>query len=98
MMETKKEIRIEEKKSNLIMESRKRLALSGVTDVVSFNEENIMLDTNQGALLIRGNGLKMNKLDVQNGEVTITGCINSFNYTGTESKRDKESIISKLFK
>lgn len=98
MMETKKEIRIEEKKSNLIMESRKRLALSGVTDVVSFNEENILLDTNQGALLIRGNGLKMNKLDVQNGEVTITGCINSFNYTGTESKRDKESIISKLFK
>lgn len=97
-MENKKEIKIEEKKGNLFLENRRRLTLTGVVDVVSFNEENILLDTNLGALLIKGNGLKMNKLDVQNGEVTITGSINSFNYTGSESKQNKESIISKLFK
>lgn len=98
MMEIKREVKIEEKKSNVTMENRKRLTLTGVVDVVSFNEQNILLDTNLGAVLIKGNGLKMNKLDVQNGEVTITGYMNSLSYTGSESKQDKESILSKLFK
>lgn len=97
-MEVKKEIRIEDKKSNLTLESRKRLTLSGVVEVVSFNEDQIMLNTILGSLTVKGEGLKMNKLDVQNGEVIIIGTVNSCAYTGAEIKKDKESIISKLFK
>lgn len=97
-MEVKKEIKIEDRKSGLMLENRKKLSLSGVVDVISFNEEQIVLNTVLGSLTIKGEGLKMNKLDVQNGEVVMVGIVNSFIYTNKESKKDKESILSKLFK
>jgi sporulation protein YabP len=97
-MEVRKEIKIEDRKSGLILESRKKLSLNGVLEVVSFNEEQIVLNTIIGSLTIKGEGLKMNKLDVQNGEVVMVGMVNSFMYTNKESKKDKESVLSKLFK
>ncbi|MFL0248006.1 sporulation protein YabP [Candidatus Clostridium stratigraminis] len=97
-MEAKKEIKIEDKKSNLILENRKRLSLTGIIEVISFNENVIMLNTCLGAMTIKGEGLKMNKLDVQNGDVIIIGTIQSCMYSGNEIKKDNESIIRKLFK
>lgn len=94
----KKEIKIEEKKSLLSIENRKKLILNGVVEVVSFNEEQIVLNTNLGTLNIKGQGLKMNKLDVQNGDVIIIGTINSCIYTNSQIKKEKEGLISKLFK
>ena len=92
------EIKREEKKSNLTLENRKRLVLNGVVEVVSFNEEKILLNTIQGILTIKGVELKMNKLDVQNGEVVIVGKIDSFSYSGSEAKQNNENILKKLFK
>lgn len=97
-MEAKKEVKTEDKKSNLILENRKRLVLTGVLEVISFNDVVIMLNTCMGSMTIKGEGLRMNKLDVQNGEVVIIGTINSCVYSGTEIKKDNESIIKKLFK
>ncbi|WP_123054820.1 sporulation protein YabP [Clostridium sp. JN-1] len=95
----KKETKIaDEKKSIMNIENRKKLTLSGVLEVVSFNEEQIILNTNLGTLSIKGSNLKMNKLDVQNGDVIIIGMINSCIYMSKEAKKSKESIISKLFK
>lgn len=94
----KKEMKIDEKKSVLSLESRKKLTLNGVIEVVSFNEEQIVLNTNLGTLNIRGTGLKMNKLDVQNGDVIIIGTVNSCIYTNSEIKKPKQSLVSKLFK
>ncbi|MBU5592096.1 sporulation protein YabP [Clostridium sp. MSJ-4] len=98
-MENKKDTKIEDKKSNLILDSRKRLSLTGVIEVFSFNEENIALNTSMGVLNIKGKNLKMNKLDVQNGEVAIIGTIDSFVYSTSDAKQvNKESIIKRLFK
>lgn len=97
-MESKKQLSIEDNKSNLILENRKKLNLTGVIEVVSFNDEVIVLNTNLGMLNVKGKELKMNKLDVKNGDLTVIGLINSFVYTGVESKKDKESILAKLFK
>ncbi|MCT8977486.1 sporulation protein YabP [Clostridium sp. CX1] len=94
----KKETKLEEKKSVLNLENRKRLILNGVVEVISFNEEQIVLNTNLGSLNIKGAGLKMNKLDVQNGDVIIVGTINSCIYTNSEIKKEKQSLVSKLFK
>lgn len=96
-MEAKKEIKPEDKKSILTLENRKRMCLNGVIEVVNFNDQQIILNTNLGMLAIKGSNLKMNKLDVQNGEIVVVGQLNSYIYTGTEAK-DKESILSKLFK
>lgn len=93
----KKEIKIEGK-SNLNLENRKRLTLSGVVEVVSFNEDQIILNTSLGTLNIKGEGLKMNKLDVQNGDVIINGIVNSCVYINKENKKEKEKLLSKLFK
>lgn len=97
-MEVRKDVKFEEKKSNITLENRKKLFLTGVMEVISFNEEKILLNTSLGMLTIKGSGLKMNKLDVQNGEVMIAGTVDSFVYSGSEAKQDKESILSKLFK
>lgn len=97
-MEAKKDMKIEDKKSNLSLENRKKLYISGVIEVISFNETQIVLTTCLGMLTIKGEGLKMNKLDVQNGEVNIVGTLNSFVYSGAKDKQDKEGIFERLFK
>lgn len=96
-MEVKKE-NIENKRSNLTLENRKKLVLSGVVEVISFDDRSIILDTTLGTLTVRGQDLKMNKLDVQNGDIIILGQVNSCIYTTTESKKDKENIIARLFR
>ena len=97
-MEKKDISKIEENKGNLILENRKKLTLSGVVEVISFDEEKILLNTKLGALTIKGTELKMNKLDVQNGDVTIVGDVWSMVYSSKEMKKEKESIIGRLFK
>ncbi len=97
-MEAKKEVKLEEKKSNLVLDSRKKLSLNGVIEVISFDEEKILLNTCLGMLTVKGQGLKMNKLDVQNGDILIVGNIDSFVYTSTQAKKDSEGILKRLFK
>ena len=97
-MEAKKDIKLDDKKSNLNLESRRKLSLTGVAEVVNFNDKQITLNTNFGVLNIKGEDLKMTKLDVQNGDIIIIGKVNSFVYSGGEARRDNESILSKLFR
>ncbi len=97
-MEKKSENRLEEPRSNIILENRKKLTLTGVEEVISFDDEKILLNTKLGFLTIKGSELKMNKLDVQNGDVIIVGNVASIVYSSKEIKKEKESIISKLFK
>jgi sporulation protein YabP len=97
-MEKKTDNKIDDNKSNLTLENRKKLILSGVVEVISFDEQKIDLTTKLGNLSIKGEDLKMNKLDVQNGDVIIVGSILSMIYNGKVSKKSNESILSKLFK
>ncbi len=97
-MEVKKEIKIEDKRSSLMLENRKKLTVNGVIEVINFNENQILLNTDVGTMIVKGRELKMNKLDVQNGDVIITGQVDSFVYTSDKSKEKKDSIISRLFR
>lgn len=97
-MEKKSENKLEEPRSNIILENRKKLIITGVEEVISFDDEKILLNTKLGFLTVKGSELKMNKLDVQNGDVIIVGNLSSIVYSSKEVKKEKESIISKLFK
>lgn len=97
-MEKKSENKLEEPRSNIILENRKKLTITGVEEVISFDDEKILLNTKLGFLTVKGSELKMNKLDVQNGDVIIVGNLSSIVYSSKEVKKEKESIISKLFK
>lgn len=97
-METKKAVSEKENKnSTLSLINRKKLSMSGILEVISFKDIEIILKTSLGEMIIKGDDLKMNKLDVQNGDIVIVGEINSLLYTGRDSS-DKESILRKLFK
>jgi sporulation protein YabP len=98
LMEKRVENKVDDNKCNLFLENRKKLTLSGVIEVISFDEQKIDLTTSLGNLTIKGEELKMNKLDVQNGDVIIAGDIASIVYNGKISKKSNESIISRLFK
>ncbi|GCD09200.1 sporulation protein YabP [Clostridium tagluense] len=97
-MEVKKEVKIEDKRSNLLLENRKKLTINGVIEVINFNENQILLNTDVGTMIVKGQQLKMNKLDVQNGDVVISGKVDAFIYTSGMSKVKKDSIISRLFR
>lgn len=76
---------------------RKKLELTGVIEVLNFNEENVILETSMGGLLIKGNNMKVNVLNVENGDMCIDGFINSLTYV-SKDKTKKESILKKMFK
>ncbi|MCR6515036.1 sporulation protein YabP [Clostridium sp. LY3-2] len=97
-MDNKKEISNKIKKSGLTLEERKIMTLTGVLEVVSFYDEKIILSTILGRLVIKGQGLKMDKLDIENSDVIIRGYINSFVYNGKVKKKEKRSFLKKFLK
>ncbi len=82
---------------NVIMENRKKLTLSGVTDVDSFDERCIILYTQLGELVIKGRDLHINSMSVETGDMTIDGEIWSLNY-GDKDKKSTASFLGKLFR
>ncbi len=83
---------------NIIMENRKKISVSGVEDIESFNEEQIILYTCNGVLIINGNGMHISKLSIDNGETTVTGEFNALTYNDAYGKKDKAGILARLFR
>lgn len=65
---------------NIILESRKRLSVSGVTEVMSFDEQEIVMRTALGELTVRGGELKVENLAVESGELTVSGRVDVLGY------------------
>lgn len=71
---------------------RKSGKLNGIKDVISFDEQEIVLDTEQGLLTIKGEKLHVSRLSLEKGEVDVDGRIDSFVYSKDSStKTDKGS-------
>ncbi|MBQ9092109.1 MAG: sporulation protein YabP [Anaerotignum sp.] len=81
----------------LHMEEREKTRIGGVLEVLSFDEEGIMMETTCGMLMLKGTGLHMGKLDLDAGDVTIDGNIDSITYSDG-SFTEKHSILGKLFR
>ena len=81
---------------NVILENRKSLNISGVSDVDSFDEQTVVVYTDLGQLIIRGNSLHVNKLSVESGELTVEGEVDSLTYT--ENKASGGGFFSKIFR
>lgn len=85
--------------NNIIsVNERKSIVITGVKKIESFDSEEFLLNTNLGAILLKGEGLEMIKLDTLEGNVSIKGRINSFQYLDAIEKGKDSSIFSKLFK
>lgn len=77
---------------------RKSIVITGVKKIESFDNEEFLLNTNLGIMLIKGSGLEMIKLDTLEGNVSIKGHINSVGYLDNNEKGKEAGIFNKLFK
>jgi len=84
---------------NVVIDRRESVAVSGVTDVVSFDEENIVCETEMGVLVVRGNNLHVNRLNLDEGELEVDGEIENIGYEDDMIiGKGKNSLLSKIFK
>jgi sporulation protein YabP len=81
---------------NVIMEGRKRVSVSGVDDVESFDENEIVMSTSQGILIVRGKELKIEKLSLDSGDVVMYGIVDKLEYE--DDVKVAGGLFSRLFK
>ena len=74
---------------------RKEMSVSGVCEVISFDEESVRLMSIEGELYIEGEDIKIGILDTDRGIVTLTGRINGFYYM-SEEKNEKKGLFSRF--
>lgn len=80
------------------MIDRSSISLSGINKIVSFDDEEFLMETTMGNLRLLGDGLELLKLDTNDGNVKIKGHINSLTFIDGTTTKNKESVFNKLFK
>lgn len=83
---------------NLLLENRNKLNISGVLDVLSFDDQIVIVETELGLLTVKGDNLKINKLSIDTSEVIVEGDIISLIYSQKELDKKGEGFLSKIFK
>lgn len=80
--------------------NRKQGSITGVLDVISFDENEIRLETTQGMMTIKGSDLHVNRLNLEKKEVDLEGKIDAVVYTegGAHGQKAGESLLKRLFK
>lgn len=81
---------------NIIMQNRSRLTVSGVEDVLAFDEAQIDTQTSAGMLLIKGEGLHIDAYSTESGELTVTGNVDELIYSAAQNRR--EGFFSRVFR
>ena len=76
---------------NLILENRGKLSISGVLDVLSFDDQVVILETELGLLTVKGENIRINKLSIDTSEVIVEGDISSLAYSDKEA--DRKSVV-----
>ncbi len=95
---------MEEKKNsniiqNLVLENREKLSISGVLDVLSFDDQVVIVETELGLLTIKGDELHINKLSIDTSEVIVEGQIFNLAYSEDDiGKKSSGSLLGRIFK
>ena len=80
------------------LNERKTLVLSGVKKIENFDDEEFLMETTMGFLLVKGESLELIKLDTISGDVSIKGKINTLDYIEDNKTKESQGIINRLFK
>lgn len=83
---------------NLVLENREKLSISGVLDVLSFDDQVVIIETELGLLTVKGDNLRINKLSIDTSEVVVEGEIYNLSYSENDIDRKREGILGKIFK
>ena len=99
MIEERKNIKINTNIiQNIVLENRKKLSVSGVNDVLSFDDQVVMVDTELGLLTVKGENIRINKLSLDTAEVIIEGEISNLSYSQNKQEKNTGTLLSKIFK
>lgn len=83
---------------NITLRDRKKLLITGVHNVDSFNEELIVVDSELGLIVIRGADMHINKLDVESAALDVEGEIAVIEYVEQTAPQRKSGFLSGLFR
>ena len=87
------------KSHKVMLTNRKNGSFTGILDVISFDISEILLETEQGMLNVKGKDLHVNRLNLEKGEVDIEGIVDSFSYSQVPvSVKKPENLFGKWFK
>ncbi len=87
------------KQHRIELNNRKTLLITGVKDVHSFDEQEILLETELGILLIRGSKLHIDRLSIERGETDVDGRIDSLIYTELKGHtKNGETWLKRMFR
>ncbi|MCL2592765.1 MAG: sporulation protein YabP [Defluviitaleaceae bacterium] len=86
-------------KHTVTMDMREIVNITGVVEVISFDEDMIVIETEMGALILRGNNLHVNKLNLDLGEIAIDGEVENLSYEDARgSSKGRGSLLGRLLK
>lgn len=92
------ESKVVSKVHKITLTNRKNGSFTGILDVLSFDINEILLETEQGMLHVKGKDLHVNRLNLEKGEVDIEGMIEAFSYSQVPlSMKKSDSFLGKLF-
>lgn len=81
------------------MMNRRTGSITGVSDVISFDISEVLLETELGMLQIKGADLHVNRLSLEKGEIDLEGRIDSVQYAEiSDFKKGGESLLNRLFR
>ncbi len=79
----------------LTLEGRSRARLTGVDTVCCFHEREIVLETSEGEIALLGEGLHIEQLNLEEGQLDVTGKIVGVEYNGTVNKKEKRGMFAR---
>lgn len=83
---------------NIVLENREKLNISGVLDVLSFDDQIVILETELGLLTVKGENLRINKLSLDTSEVVADGQISQLAYSEKENIEKSGGLLNKIFR
>lgn len=82
---------------NVILENREKVSLTGIKDVLSFDDEIVILESELGILSIKGTDLRVNKISVESGDVIVEGSVRVIEYSD-KGPIQKQGLINRIFR
>ena len=83
---------------SLMIDRREKVAVTGMIDVISFDEETVIGETEMGVIIIRGSNLHVNRINLENGELAVSGEIEGITYENPGGYAKGKSLLGRLFK
>lgn len=88
------------KRHQLTLRHRESMSVEGVLNVESFDNQQVLLETDQGMMIVRGDDLHIKELNLEGGSLLVDGFVTSIEYTGDgpRKKAKAKGLLGKLFK